>query len=214
MVRCNVDLDPLAALQIVVGMNISVILGHPDPASFNHAIAQVAMDELRKRGHRVNFHDLHLEVFDPLLPTAEISSRAVVPPEITRHCDELAAADGIVIVHPNWWGMPPAIVTGWIDRVIRPGVAYRFVEGDSGEGVPVGLLKARAAVVFNTANTAPEREETVFGDPLEAIWKKCIFDLCGVKVFHREMFRVMITSTAQQRAEWLVRVRDIVARLF
>ncbi len=103
--------------------------------------------------------------------------------------------------------MPPAILKGWIDRVMRPGVAYRFLEGDGGEGVPVGLLRAKAAIVFNTSNTPAEREQNVFGDPLETLWKTCIFDLCGVKTFHRRMFGVMVTSTPEQRARWLEEVR-------
>ncbi len=67
--------------------------------------------------------------------------------------------------------MPPAILKGWVDRVIRPGVAYEFLEGDGGEGVPCGLLRARAVLVFNTGNTYLEREMKIFGDPLETIWK-------------------------------------------
>lgn len=55
-------------------------------------------------------------------------------------------------------GQPPAILKGWVDRVIRAGVAYEFAEGDSGEGVPIGLLKAKSALVFNTSNTLEERE--------------------------------------------------------
>ena len=52
---------------------------------------------------------------------------------------------------------PPAILKGWIDRVMRPGVAYEFLEGGSGKGVPNGLLKAKAALVFNTSNTPEDR---------------------------------------------------------
>jgi putative NADPH-quinone reductase len=54
----------------------------------------------------------------------------------------------------------------------------------------------------------------VFGDPLDGLWKKCIFDLCGVKTVHREMFGVVITSSSEQRAEWLARVRETVAQCF
>ena len=127
--------------------------------------------------------------------TEEIAKDAKLPAKIKKHCEEIAAADGIVIVHPNWWGQPPAILKGWVDRVIRPGVAYEFLEGDSGEGVPKGLLKAKAALVFNTSNTETQREKNVFGDPLETIWKNCIFGLCGVTNFHRRMFNVIVTST-------------------
>ncbi len=195
-------------------MDVMVIVAHPITQSFNHAIATTASARLARNGHRVVFHDLYAECFDPLLPGPEIPTEAPLPPDIQRHCDELAGADGIIVVHPNWWGQPPAILKGWVDRVIRPGVAYRFLEGDSGEGIPVGLLKARAAVVFNTANTAPQREREVFGDPLQLLWKNCIFDLCGVPAFHREMFTVVVTSTPEERQAWLQRVELVVDRCF
>lgn len=195
-------------------MRISIILGHPNPGSFNHAIARTAANALRRQGHALFFHDLYAEKFDPLLPAAEFDENAPLPPLVRQHCDEIASADGIIIVHPNWWGAPPAIVKGWIDRVLRAGVAYRFDEGDSGEGVPVGLLRARAAIVFNTSNTPRDRELAAFGDPLQRIWKDCIFDLCGVKNFHRRMFEVVITSTEEQRKKWLGEVEEMVERAF
>jgi NAD(P)H dehydrogenase (quinone) len=188
-------------------MLISVILAHPDPASFNHAIAQTAVEALGKKGHTVFFHDLYPEKFDPLLNAEEIAREAVLPPDIKQHCEEIAAVDGIIIVHPNWWGQPPAILKGWVDRVIRPDVAYEFLESDSGEGIPKGLLKAQAVLVFNTSNTEPQREKDVFGDPLETIWKNCIFGLCGITNFHRRMFNVVVTSTDKQRKYWLDSVR-------
>lgn len=195
-------------------MKISIILAHPDKNSFNHAIASVVTATLRRNGHDVNFHDLYAEKFSPELPVNEIPSETELPPEIKKHCDEISSTDGIVIVHPNWWGQPPAILKGWVDRIIRTGVAYNFLENDKGEGVPVGLLKAHTAIVFNTSNTPSEREESVFGDPLHLIWKNCIFDLCGVKTFHREIFRVVVTSTAEERKKWLEQVACIVNSFF
>jgi len=139
-------------------MKLSVILGHPHPGSFNHAIAETAVRTLRGNGHEVSFHDLYEEGFDPVLPAAEIPKDGSVDPVVKNYCEEISEADGIIIVHPNWWGQPPAILKGWVDRVLRPGVAYAFREGDSGEGVPIGLLKAGMAIVFNTSNTPAERE--------------------------------------------------------
>jgi NAD(P)H dehydrogenase (quinone) len=191
-------------------MNILVILGHPDRKSFNHAIAATAVATLRQNGHVVFFHDLYAEKFDPLLPIEELQETAQLSPDMKKHCDEAAGADGFVVVHPNWWGQPPAIVKGWIDRVLRARVAYQFLQGDTGEGVPVGLLRAKIAVVLNTSNTQKKRELDVFGDPLEALWKKCIFDLCGVTEFYRKMFSVVVDSTLEQRAEWLEEVEQII----
>jgi len=184
-------------------MDISIILSHPDKNSFNHALAVKVQDVLTRAGHDVTFHDLYYEGFDPVLPAGEIPSDGKVSSDVAEHCEEIAAAGGIVIVHPNWWGQPPAILKGWVDRVMRPGVAYRFIEGDSGEGVPEGLLEAKKALVINTSNTPPEREREVFGDPLELIWRDCIFGLCADLEFHRRTFGVIVTSTPEERAGWL-----------
>jgi len=195
-------------------MEILLILAHPDPSSLNHAIAYSVRDALENKGHHVLFHDLYLEAFDPLLPTMEIPRDAPLDPVITRHCRELVDADGIVIIHPNWWGQPPAVLTGWVDRVIRPGVAYRFIGDDTGEGVPEGLLKAQVALVVNTSNTGEDRENTAFGDPLDRIWRDCIFGLCGVLKFYRRTLRIVVTSTHEQRRAWIEETSDLAVRVF
>jgi NAD(P)H dehydrogenase (quinone) len=195
-------------------MKISVILAHPDKNSFNHAIAKTVVETLTTNGYQVYYHDLYDEKFDPLLFHPEFLEDAELPNEIRLYCDEISSADGIVIVHPNWWGQPPAILKGWIDRVLRPGVAYQFLDGDSGEGIPIGLLKAKVALVFNTSNTSAEREVKVFGDPLERLWKACILEFCGVKTFDRRMYRIVIISTEEQRQAWLNETRDMVNNYF
>jgi putative NADPH-quinone reductase len=195
-------------------MKVSVILGHPSPGSFNHALAGTVRDTLAGLGHEVRYHDLYEEGFDPVLPGDECPRDARLDRTIAAHCREIAEADGVVIVHPNWWGMPPAVLVGWVDRVLRPGVAYRFLPGDDGEGIPEGLLVARSALVLNTANTPAAREAEVFGDPLDAIWGRCIFPLCGVRVVERCMYRVVVTSTPGERAAWLDDARERTRRLF
>ncbi len=195
-------------------MKISVILAHPNSESFNHAIAETVQVQLRELGHSVYFHDLHEEDFDPVLSKEEIAKDVSLPILIEEHCREIVEAEGIIIIHPNWWGQPPAILKGWVDRVIRPGVAYEFIEEDQGEGVPNGLLKATTALVFNTSNTSTKREQSVFGDPLETIWKNCIFDLCGVKNFQRRMFNIIVVSTEEERQKWLDEVKQIIVNIF
>ena len=195
-------------------MNLLIIIGNPNPGSFSNAIAGVVSETLQKNGHDVIIHDLYAEGFNPVLPVGELSKDASLESTIKFHCEEVAIADGIVIIHPNWWGSPPAILKGWVDRVLRQGVAYTFKVNDSGEGVPVGLLRAQAVVVFTTSNTPDKREKSVFGDPLENLWKTCIFDFCGVKNFQRRNYGVMVTSTPEERKSWLEDVRKVVTTTF
>lgn len=195
-------------------MNVLLILGHPDNKSFNHAIADTCRNRLIDNGHSVIFHDLYNEGFNPLIETIEIPKHGLIDDTIKKHCDDLKNSDGIIVIHPNWWGQPPAIMKGWIDRVIRPGIAYEFEEEDNGEGTPIGLLKAKIGLVFNTSNTSEERENNIFKDPLDTIWKNCIFDFCGVKQFDRRMFRIIVNSDLNQRQVWLNEVKMMIDRYF
>ena len=189
-------------------MRISVILAHPSSRSFNAAIARTVVSTLKRSKHTVVFHDLYREKFNPVLPVAEIKKGATLPPRIRRHCDEIRKADGLVIIHPNWWGEPPAILKGWVDRVLRVGVAYDFPPGPQGAaGLPIELLNnIRMVLIFNTSDTPARREEKVLGDPLQTIWKNTL-TFCGAKGFRRKMYRVIVTSAPHDRASWLNDVR-------
>jgi putative NADPH-quinone reductase len=192
-------------------MRALIIVAHPNSASFSHAMADAARETFVARGLTVATHDLYAEGFNPVQPTGEADNTASQDPLVERHCADLVAVDFILVFHPNWWGQPPAILKGWIDRVFRLDTAYGYPAGTGYDGVPVGLLKARAAFVFNTSNTPPDRERDAFGDPLQDIWTKCVFPLCGVEDVTRRMYGPMSGSTADQRAAWLAEVRGMVA---
>lgn len=194
-------------------MKATVILAHPYRLSFNHAIYHTVCTTLKNMNVEVFMHDLYDERFDPVLTVNELGSDTSDDPLVKIYADELLRSDLLVFIHPNWWGQPPAILKGWIDRVIRPPYAYDFPPGDSGGGLPIGGLKGRYGVVFNTSNTEVERENGYFGDPLENIWKQCVFGFCGMDKYYRKMFRIVADSTPELRKGWLVEVSETVRRI-
>ena len=194
-------------------MKVMVVLGHPNTESFNHAIAAAAVRALEANGHEVLFHDLYAEGFDPVLTQAEYAETEVTDPVIKAQCEEAAGADGFVIVHPNWWGQPPAMVKGWADRVLRYGVAYLFKEEDGGE-TAVGLLPGRRALVLNTCMTPEDVDRAHYGDPLENLWKNCVFAFCGITDFHRRYFRMVQAVSQEARQEMLDEVKATIDQLF
>jgi NAD(P)H dehydrogenase (quinone) len=190
-------------------MNVLVILAHQRAGSFCHALTTAACEELAAAGHTVVCHDLYAERFDPILLDGEIPKGAPLPPVIDQHCREVQAADGYLVVHPNWWAQPPAILKGWLDRVFHQGVTYQF----GPRGVE-GLLTGKTATVVTTSNTPREDELRLFGDPLENLWKTCVFGFCGVTDFERRNFESIVMSTPQQRAAWLDEARALIRRRF
>jgi NAD(P)H dehydrogenase (quinone) len=191
-------------------MNALLVIAHPNEASFSHAMAAVARSVLAAAGCVVFEHDLYAEGFNPVQQLVESANTSSTDLLVEQHCDHLRNADLILIFHPNWWSQPPAIMKGWIDRIFRLDTAYGYPDGVGYDGLPMGLLKARYALVFNTSNTPAQREKEVFGDPLDALWRTSVFSLCGVNDVKRRMFGPMASSTESQRASWLNEVRDVV----
>ena len=187
-----------------------IVVANPGASSFSHAMAAAAREVLEHHGYGVLFHDLYQEDFDPVQRTGEGGNGIAGDNLVEQHCGELSLADMVLVFHPNWWGQPPAILKGWIDRVFRLGVAYDYPPGVGYDGVPRGLLRARCALVFNTSNTPLDRELAVFGDPLQNLWKNCVFALCGIGQFDRRVYGPMAASTHEQRAAWLEDVAALV----
>ncbi|KAA8887234.1 NAD(P)H-dependent oxidoreductase [Nocardia colli] len=194
-------------------MRIAVYLAHPRPDSFNRALFDAVVDELR--GHAVDVvpHDLYTEGFDSALSatdTETVDSTTADNEQVRRYQNELAELDALIFIHPNWWGMPPAILTGWIQRVLTPAVAYKLTDA---AGEPIGLLRAKRALVLNTSDTTEERERDIFGDPLQQIWAACVLPYIGIEDVRRKVFRTVTDSTDQWRATWLAEARTLAAAL-
>ena len=201
-------------------MKIQAIIAHPRTDSFCHALFERAHSMLEGAGHQVSVHDLYAEDFDPILKASEAYTvgdsienalAKATDPVVQKHREEIVRAQGLLIVHPNWWGKPPAILAGWLDRVLVPGVAYRL---GAAEGEPDGLLKIKSAVILNTSDTPPGRETSVLGDPLRLIWENCVLPYCGVEAVSRRTFGPVTGSTAELRQEWLDEAETLVSEQF
>ncbi|WP_263418118.1 NAD(P)H-dependent oxidoreductase [Terriglobus albidus] len=189
-----------------------IVVSHPDDASFTVAIARRCEISLQSVGFTTHFCNLYADNFNPVLTRREMRGLGTDDPLVQRYRDLLLSAEVLVVVHPNCWGAPPAMMKGWMDRVFAEGSAYAF-EKDSDQGdIPKGLLHTRVAVVFNTSNTEEEREQIVFGDPLERIWKQCLLQYCGVQNVIRHVFRIIATSSVADRERWLDEVSRIVVQ--
>ncbi|APE29620.1 NADPH quinone oxidoreductase [Halomonas aestuarii] len=123
-------------------MNVLIVLAHPERASFNGGLADVAKEALQGAGHRVELDDLYQEGFDPVeraghyaervdegyfAPLTEQRAhyeRGPLPPEVQREIGRLEWADLVIFQFPLWWHAQPAILKGWFDRVLVYGGLY------------------------------------------------------------------------------------------
>jgi NAD(P)H dehydrogenase (quinone) len=200
--------------------HLMLLLAHPRTDSYCHALAMRVGERLVELGHEVRSHDLYVERFDPLVPAFEshtngqtVESLLAQEPDplLALHREELRQAEGLVVVHPTWWGMPPAILTGWVDRIVVPGVAYRLAEAT---GYPEPLAPLKELFVVNTSDTTDERERDLYGDPLASIWGRCIAPYLGGPRVTRRVLRPVAGASGEQRRAWLNEVGSLAEETF
>ena len=134
-----------------------IILGHPSPDSFNAAVANRYTETVRASNQEADVRDLYALGFDPLLTEAERKpGEANAPPdEVRSELDLVVKSDVLCFVYPLWFGMPPAMIKGYIDRTL--GAGFRR---DDLEQTHEGHLHGKRLVVLTTsASTLPWLEE-------------------------------------------------------
>jgi NAD(P)H dehydrogenase (quinone) len=107
-----------------------VILAHPCADSLGAALAAAAVQGLRRGGAHVDLLDLYDNNFQPVMSLQErrsyLSDSPISDPVVAEHARLVAAADTLVFVYPTWWSGLPAILKGWLERVLVSGVAFHI----------------------------------------------------------------------------------------
>lgn len=179
-------------------MRASIILAHPKPASLTHALAAAVSRGLATSGFDVEFHDLYGEGFAPAMHAEEVGTSTFADDLAAKLAREIVEASRIVVVHPSWFFNVPAMAKGWVDRIVREGVAFEM-QGDR----IVGLLRAQSALVITTGNASRRYEMQVLGDPLSTFWRQCVFAPAGVTVVQHIALGPVRGSSLAARRGWL-----------
>jgi NAD(P)H dehydrogenase (quinone) len=150
-----------------------IVVAHPRPDSFTHALAEAYADELKQLGHQAEIRDLYAAGFDPVLQPSELggAGKADVQAEQVR----VKEAAAVAFFYPLWWASMPAILKGYIDRVFTHGFAYDF------RGTAMhGLLSGKTALLV-TVSAAPREvlQKTGAWDAIRAIQDSHIFASVG-----------------------------------
>ena len=129
----------------------AVILCHPDPHSFNHAIAEAYCNAVRAAGQQVVFRDLYALGFDPVLKADERPTikNLVRSPDVSTELGLLAGSDVFVLIYPIWFGSPPAMMKGYVERVLGANVRPEAVQ----KQVRTELLGNKRLLSFTTSAT-------------------------------------------------------------
>jgi NAD(P)H dehydrogenase (quinone) len=132
-------------------MRAVLIVAHPNPDSYTHAIADRVARGLLAAGHQVITHDLYAEGFTAAMSPHEREAyhgdHPVLDPLVDEHIADITEAHTLIYIYPTWWSGLPAILKGWFERVMVPGVGFVF---DAKGKVRPGLTNVRRLVGIST----------------------------------------------------------------
>ena len=153
-------------------MRILVVWAHPLPDSYSAALKDRAVETLEASGHNVDLLDLYAEDFDPVLSAQERRDYHEIGPNqanVGPYVEQLRAAEGLLLIFPTWSFGYPAILTGWLQRVWIPGVAFGLRE----EGGPIipGILSIRRVAAITTTGS-PWWYVKAVGNPAKRVLKR------------------------------------------
>lgn len=183
-----------------------IVIAHPNPDSFNHAILGAALDVLDQPGQAVIVSDLYAEGFDPLLAADDLQGGASRSADVAREQRRVAWADDLVFLFPVWWFDRPAILKGWCDRVLEPGFAYGF---DAAAGRAFGLLGGKRASVVATFAA---RADAVDPELVTRGLTEGTLGFCGVQAAQALPLFEVPRVGPEERAQMLDEVRRFLGR--
>lgn len=144
-------------------MNVHIVLAHPEPSSFNGQLGTTAFEHLTTLGHRVTLTDLYSAGFCPAegpdffrnrkredhfevqIEQEHAYRQNCLDEFVASELDRLRSCDLLILQYPTWWFMPPAMMKGWVDRVLVYGATY-----NSRSRYDRGLLSGRRAMLSVT----------------------------------------------------------------
>ncbi len=213
-------------------MKVLYVFAHPEPKSFNAAMKDTALATLKEKGHELKLSDLYAMEFNPVLKASDFPDRknsdffnpfleaikasktGAFSPDIKQEMEKVKWADILIFQFPIYFTAMPAIMKGWIDRVLAPGFGFNPVTNSAYE---TGLFKGKSAMLAFTTGSPKEAysEGGVHGDihkHMESV-THCIFEFMGMKVLPSFIVYEASAMKQEKGAEELERYRKRILEL-
>ncbi len=196
-------------------MRALVVYCHPDPESFTAAIRDVILTRLQDAGADIRLHDLYAQGFQPCLTKSEWQGYLKSPDNraaVAQPATDLEWCDTLIFIYPTWWYGLPAMLKGWLDRVLLPDLAFLMPDGVN-KTIRPGLGHITRLGVFTTCG-ASRWLTFLVGAPGKRTLLRGVRLLCARKC--RTSFAahyLMDSSTQASRRKHLLRVTDKIDRL-
>jgi putative NADPH-quinone reductase len=201
-------------------MKTLIVFTHPHEGSYGYSILEAVKAGLKKGGHACKVINLDKDGFDPVmrekdlkafaeLGRGETAALSELDPIVLRYKKKLEWADGMVMIFPTWWMTMPAIMKGFVDKVIFPGVAYEMENGR----LKSRLRNLKQVTVISTMNTPADIYRDRFNNSIEGSLIKGTFNQIGIHDARWISLNMVKQVGEEVRAQWLEELEERFATL-
>jgi 1,4-dihydroxy-2-naphthoate octaprenyltransferase len=189
-------------------MRCLLILAHPRRDSLCGALFDACAEGARQAGVECRELVLSEMRFDPNVH-ADSPEHQPLEPDLVRAQRDIRWAEHLIFVYPTWWGTYPALLKGFLDRVLTPGFAFRHVTHDQWDK----LLAGRTADLITTMDTPPLVYRFIYRAPGKQALARATLGYCGIRSVRFAAFGPVLAAKTSQRQKWLAQSRAIGSRL-
>lgn len=182
---------------------IFVVVGHARQDTFCEALGEAYARGARGAGHEVEVFALSRMRFDPILREAYVRVQPLEPELAAAHASMLKA-DHLVLVFPLWLGGMPAILKGFLERILQPDII-----GPAKEGKFVHILEGKSARVIVTMGMPGVVYRWWYGAHALQALKRNILEFMGVSPVKSTLFGMIEQVGAEKRRQWLDEVEEL-----
>ncbi|WP_020530439.1 NAD(P)H-dependent oxidoreductase [Flexithrix dorotheae] len=184
---------------------IVIVVGHPDYESFNFALANAYQKGAENSGADVRVINIRDLDFNPNLQYG-YRKHIELEPDLIKSQELLKWATHIVWIYPVWWGSVPAIMKGFLDRVLLPGFAFKKREGSLWWDK---YFKGKTARIICTLDQPPWYYKYFNSSPSHNAMKKLTMNFIGVKSVKITSIGPMRLSKDEFRAKWINKIEKL-----
>ncbi|AKP67408.1 NAD(P)H-dependent oxidoreductase [Companilactobacillus ginsenosidimutans] len=192
-------------------MNTLVVYCHPYEGSFCHAILEHLETGADKAGKNLDVIDLYKDHFNPVMSGRDLLGfvkHQAVDEQAIDYANRLKKADHLVLVFPIWWELMPAMMKGFIDKVIFPGQTYAYKSNSVSMRTLLPNLKS--TTVITTMNTPKIMYKFTYGNAIKEALIKGSFKKSGFKNVKWLSFNMVKMRSNETRVKWLDRAERVV----
>lgn len=187
---------------------IMIVVGHPQNNTFCEALGKAYKAGAEAAGHEAKLFSLAEMRFDPILHDG-FSRAQPLEPDLRTAYEALAACDHLVLIFPLWCGDMPALMKGFIERLLQPDLIARQGTDDA---MNWSLFSNKSARIVMTMGMPVSIYRFWYRGHALKLLKRNILHFIGIKPVHHTLFGMLGASKPETRERWVKQVRELGAR--